>query len=77
MFENLSTALIQAIGFIGVFLFFVYQLLSDNNSGIFNDKNSSQTVKINSKDPKIKNSRFFWKKNSLNKKAEVKKNKWF
>ena len=77
MFENLSTALIQAIGFIGVFLFFVYQLLSDNNSGIFNDKNSSQTVKNNSKDPKIKNSRFFWKKNSLNKEAEVKKNKWF
>lgn len=77
MFENLSTALIQAIGFIGVFLFFVYQLLSDNNSGNFNDKNSPQTNKVNSKDPKNKNMRFFGKKNSLNKQAEVKKNKWF
>ena len=77
MFENLSTALIQAIGFIGVFLFFVYQLLSDNNSGNFNDKNSPQTKKVNSKDPKNKNMRFFGKKNSLNKQAEVKKNKWF
>jgi len=77
MFENLSTALIQAIGFIGVFLFFVYQLLSDNNSGNFNDKNPPQTKKVNSKDTKNKNMRFFGKKNSINKQAEVKKNKWF
>ena len=77
MFENLSTALIQAIGFIGVFLFFVYQLLSDNNSGNFNNKEFSQTTKIDSKDSKNKNFRFFGKKNSDNNEAEVKKNKWF
>ena len=29
MFDNLGTAIVQAIGFIGVFGFFVYQLLSD------------------------------------------------
>ena len=29
MFENIGTALVQAVGFFGVFGFFVYQLLSD------------------------------------------------
>tara|TARA_Y100000768_G_C23428762_1_gene429555 strand:- start:199 stop:480 length:282 start_codon:yes stop_codon:yes gene_type:complete len=37
MFDNLSTALVQAIGFLGVFGFFVYQLLSEDNN-----KNNSQ-----------------------------------
>ena len=30
MFDNLGTALVQAVGFFGVFGFFVYQLLSDS-----------------------------------------------
>ena len=29
MFDNIGTALIQAIGFFGIFGFFVYQLLTD------------------------------------------------
>ena len=29
MFDNLGTALVQAVGFFGVFGFFVYQLLSE------------------------------------------------
>ena len=29
MFDNLGTALVQAVGFFGVFGFFVFQLLSD------------------------------------------------
>ena len=29
MFDNIGTALVQAVGFFGVFGFFVYQLLSD------------------------------------------------
>ena len=29
MFENIGTALVQAVGFFGVFGFFVYQLLSE------------------------------------------------
>ena len=29
MFENIGTALVQAVGFFGIFGFFVYQLLSD------------------------------------------------
>jgi len=34
MFENIGTALVQAVGFFGVFGFFVYQLLSDGRKPI-------------------------------------------
>ena len=34
MFDNLGTALVQALGFFGVFAFFVYQLLSDGKKTI-------------------------------------------
>ena len=34
MFENIGTALVQAVGFFGVFGFFVYQLLSDGKKPI-------------------------------------------
>ena len=34
MFDNLGTAIVQAIGFFGVFGFFVYQLLSEGKNTI-------------------------------------------
>ena len=34
MFENIGTALVQAVGFFGVFGFFVYQLLLDGKKPI-------------------------------------------
>ncbi len=34
MFDNISTAIVQAVGFFGVFGFFVYQLLSDGKKPI-------------------------------------------
>ena len=34
MFENIGTALVQALGFFGVFGFFVYQLLSEGKKPI-------------------------------------------
>ena len=34
MFDNIGTALVQAIGFFGVFGFFVYQLLTDGKKPI-------------------------------------------
>jgi len=34
MFENIGTALVQAVGFFSVFGFFVYQLLSDGKKTI-------------------------------------------
>ena len=44
MFENFGTAIVQAVGFFGVFAFFVYQLLSE----------SEKTIKKQLKSPKIK-----------------------
>ena len=41
MFENFGTAIVQAVGFFGVFGFFVYRLLSE--------KTSSNTLKDTSK----------------------------
>ena len=41
MFENFGTAIVQAVGFFGVFGFFVYRLLSE--------KVSSESLKENSK----------------------------
>tara|TARA_B100000902_G_C26533303_1_gene538923 strand:- start:70 stop:372 length:303 start_codon:yes stop_codon:yes gene_type:complete len=42
MFDNIGTALVQAVGFFGVFGFFVYQLLSEgkktNNSFLKSSK---------------------------------------
>ena len=34
MFDNIGTALVQAVGFFGVFGYFVYQLLSDGKKPI-------------------------------------------
>ena len=41
MFENFGTAIVQAVGFFGVFGFFIYRLLSE--------KNLSNPVKVNKK----------------------------
>ena len=46
MFENIGTALVQAVGFFGVFGFFVYQLLSDGKKSI-QTKSKSTTKKVN------------------------------
>ena len=76
MFENFSTALIQLVGFFGVFGFFVYQLLTDKKKG----KPSNSIVKpkvINAK--KENKSGFFGrrKKEVIEKPPKNKKNRWF
>ena len=49
MFENFGTAIVQAVGFFGVFGFFVYRLLSEKASCDFprvnSKKNSPKPVK--------------------------------
>ena len=46
MFENFGTAIVQAVGFFGIFGFFVYRLLSDK---ISNDSSKENLKKISSK----------------------------
>tara|TARA_B100000212_G_scaffold183317_1_gene138013 strand:- start:192 stop:443 length:252 start_codon:yes stop_codon:yes gene_type:complete len=46
MFENFGTAIVQAIGFFGVFGFFVYRLLSEKVS---NDTPKEVSIKNSSK----------------------------
>ena len=48
MFDNIGTALVQAIGFLGVFGYFVYQLLSDGKKPIQN-QSKSPVKKVNQK----------------------------
>ena len=52
MFDNLGTALVQAVGFFGVFGFFVYQLLSEGKKPIQTKLNSSRKIVDESKDLK-------------------------
>ena len=56
MFENFGTAIVQAIGFFGVFGFFVYRLLSEKVSSDLPKeklkKNSSKPVKSVSSEKK-------------------------
>ena len=76
MFENFSTALIQLVGFFGVFGFFVYQLLSDKKKG----KPSNSIIK-----PKESNSKkdvksgFFGrrKKEAIEEPSKINKKRWF
>tara|TARA_Y100000589_G_scaffold302239_1_gene313656 strand:- start:153 stop:398 length:246 start_codon:yes stop_codon:yes gene_type:complete len=81
MFENFATAIVQAVGFFGVFGFFIYRLLSEkvsSNSLKENTKNkSSKPVKSFSSEKKG----LFGRKRSVEQNIEVKKKEtkrgWF
>ena len=46
MFENFGTAIVQAVGFFGVFGFFVYRLLSEKvSSDSLNEKSKKNSLK--------------------------------
>ena len=76
MFENFGTALIQLVGFFGVFGFFVYQLLTDKKKV----KPSNSIVKpkeINQK-KEVKRGLFGRrKKEVIEELPKKKKNRWF
>ena len=76
MFENFSTALIQLVGFIGVFGFFVYQLLSDKKKG--KPSNSIVNPKESNLKKEVK-SGFFGrrKKEVIEEPPKNKKKRWF
>ena len=76
MFENFSTALIQLVGFFGVFGFFVYQLLTDKKKG----KPTNSIVKSKGINPKKENKVGFFgkrKKEVIEETPKNKKNRWF
>ena len=76
MFENFSTAVIQLIGFFGVFGFFVYQLLTDKKEG----KSSNPIAQPKRINPKKENKvRFFGRRNKevIEELPKNKKNRWF
>ena len=77
MFDNIGTALVQAVGFLIIFGYFVFQLLSDSNKTI-NTQIKSSRKKINeSNDLKEKTMKkgLFGRKTELVKDVEKQKKK--
>tara|TARA_Y100000589_G_C26611535_1_gene410489 strand:- start:107 stop:358 length:252 start_codon:yes stop_codon:yes gene_type:complete len=81
MFENFGTAIVQALGFFGIFGFFIYRLLSEKvstNSLKKNtiNKSSNPTKKVNTE-----RKGFFGRKKNLEDNPDVKKSEnkkgWF
>tara|TARA_B100000900_G_scaffold282087_1_gene241390 strand:- start:128 stop:379 length:252 start_codon:yes stop_codon:yes gene_type:complete len=74
MFENFGTAIVQAVGFFGVFGFFVYRLLSEKvSSNSLKEpikNNSSNSVKRVS----VEKRGLFGRKKKIEQTIEVKKN---
>jgi len=76
MFENFGTALVQLVGFFGVFGFFVYQLLTDKK----NRKPSNYIDKPKVINPKKEVKTGFFsrrKKDVIEEPPKTKKNRWF
>ena len=80
MFENIGTAIVQAVGFFGVFGFFIYRLLSEkvssNNSKVNTNKPSKALKSIDSEKKGL-----FGRKKKVEQNIEVKKKEnkrgWF
>ena len=80
MFENIGTALLQAIGFFGIFGFFVYQLISDGNNKNNTQLNTSSAKSnkyINLKDKPIKKGLFGRKTEPIKEEGKPKKKRLF
>ena len=81
MFENFGTAIVQAVGFLGVFGFFVYRLLSEKVSS---SPPKKSTISNSTKSIKIVNSEkkgLFGRRNNVEQNIESKnkenKRGWF
>ena len=77
MFENFGTAIVQAVGFFGVFGFFVYRLLSEKVSTNFSKEIASKPLKRVTTEKKG----LFGRKKKIEKNEEFKKEEnkkgWF
>ena len=81
MFENFGTAIVQAIGFFGVFGFFVYRLLSEKFSSDFPKENFKKNLSKPVKSVNSEKKGLFGRKkkvelNPVENKKEIKKG-WF
>ena len=76
MFENFGIALVQLVGFFGVFAFFVYQLLTEKKSKV---TSSNKEINLISKSKKKSKVNFFRKKDNSVKEEPLKPKKkgWF
>tara|TARA_B100001769_G_C21844585_1_gene458145 strand:- start:348 stop:593 length:246 start_codon:yes stop_codon:yes gene_type:complete len=80
MFENLSTAIVQAFGFLIIFVFFIYQLLSeDKNTDNVQLKAFKKNSDKNKKLIEIPRNRGLFNRKSESKKdvIESEKKGWF
>ena len=78
MFENFSTAVIQAIGFFTIFGLFVYQLLSDGKKNEYVSKKFGNKVKEQISSKSSNKNSWFSRKPKTEKVEEPKvKNRWF
>ena len=80
MFENFSTAIIQAVGFFGVFGFFVYRLISEKSTSNISKENTKNKTSKSIKTENTKKKGLFGMKKNAKQNIEVKKeNKkgWF
>ena len=81
MFENFGTAIVQAVGFLGVFGFFVYRLLSEKEDSDAVKENSKKNISKPVKNVSSEKKGLFgrenkFKKNNDKNKKEIKKG-WF
>ena len=76
MFENLGIALVQLVGFFGVFAFFVYQLLTDKRNKVTSPNKENNLISKPKKKSKIN---FFSRKDTSIKEEppKPKKKGWF
>tara|TARA_Y100000589_G_scaffold326336_1_gene365917 strand:- start:421 stop:672 length:252 start_codon:yes stop_codon:yes gene_type:complete len=70
MFENFGTAIVQAIGFFGVFGFFVYRLLSEKDFGNPVNKNSKINPINSSKKLNTQKKTFFGRNKKIDENKE-------
>ena len=76
MFDNIGTAIVQGIGFLGVFAFFVYQLISEKEPKITNKDISKNKIEKNQKNRGIFR-RVKKTEEISNSAVETKKKGWF
>ena len=81
MFENFGTAIVQAVGFFGIFGFFIYRLLTEKVSSNSQKENIQSNSAKSIKNVKTENRGLFSRKKRVQQNIEVKKNEnkkgWF